>query len=88
MEYIGIDVHQRESQLCVLDAVAEVVLERRIRTARDRFAALVGTRPPARVLLEASTESEWVARPWKHWAMRWSWRIRTCPRCTRRGGGA
>jgi transposase len=62
MEYIGIDVHQRESQVCVLDAVGQVVLERRVRTSRDRFAALLGPRPPARVLLEASTESEWMAQ--------------------------
>jgi transposase len=62
MEYIGIDVHQRESQVCMLDAAGQVVLERRVRTSRDRFTALLGTRPPARVLLEASTESEWVAR--------------------------
>jgi hypothetical protein len=57
MEYIGIDMHQRESQVCMLDAAGQVVLERRVRTSRDRFAALLGTRPPARVLLEAATES-------------------------------
>jgi transposase len=31
-------------------------------TSRERFTAVLGDRPPARVLLEASTESEWVAR--------------------------
>src|SRR5678815_3664164 len=29
---------------------------------RDRFTAVLGARAPARILLEASTESEWVAR--------------------------
>jgi hypothetical protein len=46
----------------VLDAAGQVVLERRVRTSRDRFAALIGTRPPARVLLDASTGSKWVAQ--------------------------
>jgi transposase len=31
-------------------------------TSRDRFSAVLGDRQPARILLEASTESEWVAR--------------------------
>ena len=33
-----------------------------IRTTPERFAAVLGERPRARILLEASTESEWVAR--------------------------
>ena len=36
--------------------------ERRIVTCRERFTAVLGDRPPARILLEASTESEWVAQ--------------------------
>ena len=60
MEHIGIDVHKKESQLCILTEEGEVI-ERRIRTERARFAAVLGERAPARVLLEASTESEWVA---------------------------
>jgi transposase len=36
--------------------------ERRIVTSRERFTAVLGNRPKARILLEASTESEWVAR--------------------------
>jgi transposase len=61
MDTIGLDVHKRESQLCLLTAEGELV-EQRIVTSRDRFAAVLGGRAPARVLLEASTESEWVAR--------------------------
>jgi len=38
------------------------VTERRIVTCRERFTAVLGDRPPARILLEASTESEWVAQ--------------------------
>src|SRR5712692_4286479 len=61
MEHIGIDVHKVESQICILTEGDEVV-GRRIRTQRERFAAVVGGRPRAKVLIEASTESEWVAR--------------------------
>lgn len=61
MDTIGLDLHKRESQLCVL-AADGAVTERRIATSRERFTAVLGGRPPARVLLEASTESEWVAR--------------------------
>ena len=61
MEHIGIDVHKEESQLCVVTEEG-TVLEQRIRTRRERFAAILGARARARILLEASTESEWVAR--------------------------
>src|SRR5262245_13394712 len=62
MEYIGIDVHHRESQVCIVDERGQVLIERRVRTRRERLAELLGTRARARVLLEASTESEWVAQ--------------------------
>jgi transposase len=39
-----------------------LIIERRIRTERERFAAVLGERPRAKILIEASTESEWVAR--------------------------
>ena len=61
MEYIGIDVHQSESQISILTEQGET-LERRIRTQRERFAEVLGCRPRARILIEASTGSEWVAR--------------------------
>lgn len=61
MEHIGIDVHKVESQICVLTESGEII-EQRIRTQRERFAAVLGARAPARILIEASTESEWVAR--------------------------
>src|SRR5512145_1416850 len=46
VEHIGMDVHKRESQVCIL----------------NEGAAVLGGRPRARILLEASTESEWVAQ--------------------------
>jgi len=61
MDHIGIDVHKRESQIYILAEDGEII-ERRIRTEPERFAAVLGGRPRARILLEASTDSEWVAR--------------------------
>jgi transposase len=61
MDTIGIDLHKRESQLCILTEDGEL-LEQRIQTSRARFTSVLGPRPRARVLLEAATESEWVAR--------------------------
>ena len=61
MDHIGIDVHKRESQICIIAESGEMV-ERTIRTTRERFGALLGDRAPAQILLEASTESEWVAQ--------------------------
>jgi transposase len=61
MDHIGIDVHKRESQIYILAEGGEVV-EQRIRTEPGRFAAVLGPRPHARILLEAATDSEWVAR--------------------------
>ena len=55
------DVHKSASQVCILTEDGELK-ERRIRTEGSRLAAVLGGRPRARVLLEASTESEWVAR--------------------------
>src|SRR5512144_964684 len=60
--YIGMDVHKRETQVCIETADGTVVSEQRIRTTRERFTAVFGGQPRARILLEASTESEWVAQ--------------------------
>ena len=61
MDHIAIDVHKRDSQIYILADGGEVI-EQRIRTEPERFAAVLGTRPRARILMEASTESEWVAQ--------------------------
>jgi hypothetical protein len=44
MDHIGIDVHKRESQIYMLAEGGEVV-EQRIRTEPERFAAVLGARP-------------------------------------------
>jgi len=60
-EIIGLDLHKRESQLSIR-AEDGTLTERRVVTSRERFTAVLGGRPRARILLEASTESEWMAR--------------------------
>ena len=61
MESIRLDLHKRESQLCIgsEDGTSH---DYRIPTTRPRFTVLLGGRARARILLEASTESEWVAQ--------------------------
>jgi transposase len=61
MDTIGLDLHKRESQVCI-GAADGTITEQRIVTSRERFTAVLGARPHARILVEASTESEWVAR--------------------------
>ena len=61
MEIIGVDLHQRETPLSIM-ADDGTITDRRIATSRKRFTAALGARSRARILLEASTEREWVAR--------------------------
>ena len=65
MEIIGLDLHKRESQLCRRHPDGRICAER-IPTTRARFTATLGGIAPARILLEASTESEWVATHLEH----------------------
>jgi hypothetical protein len=44
MDHIGIDVHKKESQICILAEGGELI-EERIRTAPERFATVLGQRP-------------------------------------------
>lgn len=61
MEKIGIDVHKVATQVCILTEDGEFK-EFRIRTERGALTEAFGRRARARILLEAATESEWVAR--------------------------
>jgi transposase len=59
-ELVGLDLHMRECQLAVQTTGGEIV-DLRIATRRDRLTETFGGRAPLRILLEAGTESEWVA---------------------------
>lgn len=63
MDYVGIDLHKRESQICVIVGGTGEVIEKRIKTDRHRFAEVLPSLAPAgsKVVLEASTESAWAA---------------------------
>ncbi len=61
MDHIGIDVHKRDSQICILAEGGEII-ERRCRTERGRLEELLGSRARSHIVIEASTESEWVAQ--------------------------
>jgi transposase len=60
MEIIGLDLHKRESHLCRRHPTG-AIQHQRIPTSRAQFNAALGGIAPAQILLEASTESEWVA---------------------------
>jgi len=60
MDHIGIDAGMKTSHICELTEAGEVI-ERQIRTERKRLQEVFGGRPPARILIEAATESEWIA---------------------------
>lgn len=59
---IGIDLGDRTSTLCVLDADGEVVEESRIPTRQKAIHTYFALRSPARVVLEVGTHSPWVSR--------------------------
>lgn len=61
MDHVGMDLGKRESQIAILTEDGELI-DRRIRTERGRLVQTFGGRPRAKILMEASTESEWVAR--------------------------
>lgn len=62
MVYGAIDLHMRFSQIRIVDADGAVVRERRVATTRAQFVKVFEDLGPVRILLEASTESEWVAQ--------------------------
>ena len=67
MEYGAIDLHLRHSEICVVTATGMVTLERRVATSRSGFAVVFAARPPMRVLIESSTDSEWAAATISEW---------------------
>src|SRR5688572_22498541 len=62
MEYGAIDLHKRRSQIRIVDRDGAVVLERKIDTNRADLDRLFAARAAMRILIESSTESEWVAQ--------------------------
>jgi transposase len=61
MIYGAIDLHLRYSQIRIVDAEGQVLVDRRIPTVRERLVEVFAGYGPMRILLESGTESEWVA---------------------------
>jgi len=61
MVYGAIDLHLRYSQIRIVDAEGQILVDRRIPTVRERLVDVFAGQGPMRILLESGTESEWVA---------------------------
>jgi transposase len=61
MDFLGFDLGKVSSQVCIITEDGELI-ERRIKTDCEHICELLGSRPPACILIESGTESEWVAR--------------------------
>jgi transposase len=61
MRHIGIDAHKNSRRVCILTEDGELI-ERRIKTDGSSLDTLFRDGERARILIESSTESEWVAR--------------------------
>lgn len=59
---IGLDLGDRESRYCALEASGEIAREGRVMTQRDALLKRFGCCPGCRIAIEAGTHSAWVAR--------------------------
>lgn len=62
MVYGAIDLHLRTSHIRIVDEGGEVVLDHQVPTTAERLVAVFRPHGPMRIVVEASTESEWVAQ--------------------------
>jgi transposase len=59
--WLGMDLGKKKSQIAIITEAGELV-EKRMRTERGRLMQYFKGRAPSRILMEASTISEWVPR--------------------------
>ena len=59
---IGLDLGDRSSWYCVLDATGEVVLEQRLSTTAKAMKEVFRAMPRSRIALETGMHSPWVSR--------------------------
>lgn len=62
MEYFGIDLHQKHSEICGLDASGKVKVQERVATSEAGLRKVFGKRKSCRVVLESGGQSSWAAR--------------------------
>ena len=61
MQHCGFDLAKVSSQICIRTEDGQLI-ERRIKTTRGELTGFFAERPLTRILIEAATESEWVAQ--------------------------
>jgi transposase len=61
MDHVGMDLGKKECQIAIIAEAGELI-EKRLRTERERLRRNFADRPQAKVLMEACTISEWIAR--------------------------
>jgi transposase len=59
---VGIDLADRKSDVCILNARAEVIERSRVSTTPEAIAARFQSVAPARIVLEVGTHSPWMSR--------------------------
>jgi transposase len=59
---IGLDVGDRWSWYCVLDAAGRVLLEQKVATTAKALGEVFGSMPRSRIALETGTHSPWMSR--------------------------
>ena len=59
---IGLDLGDRFSSYCVLEAAGEIVLEQKLPTTPEAMRKTFGTMPRCRIAMETGTHSPWVSR--------------------------
>lgn len=62
MEYCGIDLHQKNTEICILDEEGTVIERTRIATTRAALERFFSKREEMRVVMEAGGSSPWVSR--------------------------
>src|SRR5262245_57366648 len=62
MVHGAIDLHARSSEIRIIDGEGRAVRHRKVKTTREELVRAFEGQGPMRILVEASTESEWVAQ--------------------------
>ncbi len=62
MNYGAIDLHAQSTWIRIVEPDGRAVLERKVPTTAEALTAVFTEQPPARIVIESATESEWVAQ--------------------------
>src|SRR6266851_3421750 len=64
---IGMDLGDRSSHYCTLDAQGQAILERSVATTKKGLAQAFGSIPRCLIAIEVGTHSPWVSRLLRSW---------------------